>query len=119
MNMKNCIALMLVAVVITTMGGEVESVSCEIKCMLKCGGLLVPENTCIEPCMRAQCHKPPSPLSKSSTDDAIERRNMKEVEGLSCWDKCMFLCGLSLSSQKTCTDKCKKKCHISYVFPSQ
>ncbi|OAP01569.1 hypothetical protein AXX17_AT3G42290 [Arabidopsis thaliana] len=52
MNMKNCIALMLVAVVITTMGGEVESVSCEIKCMLKCGGLLVPENTCIEPCVR-------------------------------------------------------------------
>ncbi|AEE78382.1 plant thionin family protein [Arabidopsis thaliana] len=98
MNMKKCIALMLVAVVITTMGGEVESVSCEIKCMLKCGGLLVPENTCIEPCMRAQCHKPPR---------------------LSCWDKCLFLCGLSLSSQKTCTDKCKKKCHISYVFPSQ
>ncbi|KAG7633668.1 hypothetical protein ISN44_As03g039530 [Arabidopsis suecica] len=91
------------------MGGEVESVSCEIKCMLKCGGLLVPENTCIEPCMRAQCHKPPSPLSKSSTDDAIERRNMKEVEGLSCWDKCMFLCGLSLSSQKTCTDKCVRE----------
>ncbi|CAL9247205.1 unnamed protein product [Arabidopsis halleri] len=91
MNMKKCIVLMLLmAVVIATIGGEVEGVSCEIKCMLKCGGLLMPENTCIEPCMRAQCHKPPR---------------------LSCMDKCMFLCGLTLTPQKTCTDRCLKKCH--------
>ncbi|XP_020880383.1 LOW QUALITY PROTEIN: uncharacterized protein LOC9313671, partial [Arabidopsis lyrata subsp. lyrata] len=118
---KKCIVLMLLmAVVIATMGGEVEGVSCEIKCMLKCGGLLAVRAymACIEPCMHAQCHKPPSPPSQSSMD-AIGRRNIKEVEGLSCMDKCMFLCGLTLTPQKTCTDRCLKKCHKSYVFPSQ
>ncbi|EFH52142.1 hypothetical protein ARALYDRAFT_323422 [Arabidopsis lyrata subsp. lyrata] len=93
------------------MGGEVEGVSCEIKCMLKCGGLL------------ALCahtwHASSHVCTHNATNHLKRRRNIKEVEGLSCMDKCMFLCGLTLTPQKTCTDRCLKKCHKSYVFPSQ
>ncbi|XP_019085854.1 PREDICTED: uncharacterized protein LOC104711299 [Camelina sativa] len=72
MTMRKCILLMfLVAVVIATMGREVEGVSCETKCELKCGGLYVPPSTCIDPCIREHCHKPPSHSSQSLQMEAI------------------------------------------------
>ncbi|CAL9247203.1 unnamed protein product [Arabidopsis halleri] len=114
MTMKKYIVLMLsVVLVIATMGGKVEGVSCEVKCMLKCGGLLVPENTCIEPCIHAQCHKPPSLPSP------LSQRNVREVEGIACWNKCTFLCDRTMTPIRTCSKRCLKKCHISYVFPAQ
>ncbi|CAH2065246.1 unnamed protein product [Thlaspi arvense] len=42
-----------------------------------------------------------------------------EVEGLSCIDKCMFECGLSLKTEKHCKEKCFRKCHIPPGVSSQ
>ncbi|XP_023637630.1 uncharacterized protein LOC111830225 [Capsella rubella] len=42
-----------------------------------------------------------------------------EVEALSCWDKCMFVCGFKLNTKEFCTQKCLKQCHLPPLLPSQ
>ncbi|KAL0729810.1 hypothetical protein Bca4012_025903 [Brassica carinata] len=34
-----------------------------------------------------------------------------QVEGLSCMDKCLFLCGFFFQHPVSCEDKCELKCH--------
>ncbi|EOA25053.1 hypothetical protein CARUB_v10018360mg [Capsella rubella] len=60
------------------MGREVQGLSCEDKCMFKCGGLYVPEDACINPCIREHCHKPPSHRVQSLQVETAGMRNPRE-----------------------------------------
>ncbi|ESQ37566.1 hypothetical protein EUTSA_v10002751mg [Eutrema salsugineum] len=44
---------------------------------------------------------------------------VREVEGLSCMDKCLFKCGFFFQHPVSCEDKCERECHESPSLLSQ